>query len=85
MDLEKRGVSQSFFAVALSRRVVSSAIKVAIMVGTLLFLINHADELGDLKLNAEIILKTILTYLVPYGVSTWSAVKAIRSCKPGGD
>ena len=79
MDQDKLGTSQSFLAVALSRPVVSSAIKVAIVVGTLLFLINHADELGDFKLNTEIVLKTILTYLVPYGVSTWSAVKAIRS------
>ena len=69
----------SFLSVAFSRPVVTSAIKVALLVGTLLFLINHYDELTSLKFTGELIFKTILTYLVPYGVSTWSAVKAIRS------
>ena len=73
-----RAPSASFFAIALSRPVVLSAIKVSLVVGTLLALINHGDKLASFHFNQTDFLKIIFTYLVPYGVSTWSAVKAIQ-------
>lgn len=63
---------------ALSRSVVIAAIKVALVVGTLLALINHYDKLGTLDFRRSDFFKILLTYLVPYGVSTWSAVKALQ-------
>lgn len=71
--------SPSFFAVALSRPVVTAAIKVALVVGTLLALINHYDKIPTLNFQRSDLFKILLTYLVPYGVSTWSAVKALSS------
>ena len=68
----------SFLSIALSASVISSAIKVAIVVGTLLALINHYDKLATLNFQRSDIFKILLTYLVPYGVSTWSAVKALQ-------
>jgi hypothetical protein len=47
---------------------------VAIIVGTLVNLINQGDVLfGYAELN---LMKLVLTYLVPYGVATYGAVSA---------
>lgn len=61
--------------------VVRRATKVALVVGTILILINHGDALlrGDIPLNR--ILKMLLTVTVPYMVSTYSAVEAIRAAQ----
>jgi len=53
--------------------------RVALVVGLLLALINYGDKLIDMSLTSRDLLKLLLTFLVPYGVSTWSAVQAIRS------
>lgn len=57
----------------------SRAFNVALLVGTILALINHGEKILSLTLSNEDFVKIVLTYLVPYGVSTWSAVQAIRS------
>ena len=64
----------------LARRpdVVRRARRVALIVGTLLMLINYGDRFVGGDLGGGDWLKIGLTYLVPYGVSTWSAVQAIR-------
>ena len=49
------------------------------MVGTLLALINHGDSILSMSMGGEDMVKVALTYLVPYGVSTWSAVGAIKA------
>ena len=59
--------------------VVTRAIKVAIIVGTILAFINHGDKMLNMALSSQDWFKVILTYLVPYSVSTWSAVGAIRA------
>jgi hypothetical protein len=69
----------SFISLAFSRKVVSRAFNVALLVGTLLALINHGERILFLTLSSEDFVKVVLTYLVPYGVSTWSAVQAIKS------
>lgn len=67
-----------FLRIARSPAVVRSALRVALLVGTLLALINYGDKLLAMSLTRTDLLKLMLTYLVPYGVSTWSAVQAIR-------
>ncbi|MDX2369362.1 MAG: nitrate/nitrite transporter NrtS [Colwellia sp.] len=57
----------------------SRAFKVALMVGTILALINHGEKIISMTLSSQDFLKIVLTYVVPYGVSTWSAVQAIKS------
>lgn len=69
----------SFTSLAFSKKVMPSAIKVALLVGTVLAFINHGEKILSLSLSVEDTLKIGLTYIVPYAVSTWSAVKAIRS------
>ena len=60
------------------RPVVSRALRVAAIVGTVLFVINQADVVlrGDLTLIVAA--KIALTYLVPYSVSTYSALQINR-------
>ena len=59
--------------------VVSTAIKVALFVGTVLALINHGPSLLALELSREQVLQISLTYLVPYGVSTYSSIKMLQN------
>lgn len=70
---------ESFWSLACSKRVAPRALRVALLVGTILALINHGDKMLAMSLGSEDTLKIALTYLVPYGVSTWSAVLAIRA------
>lgn len=48
------------------------ALKLALVVGTLLTIINQGDFL--LRGQPPDWLKLVLTYLVPYGVSTWTSI-----------
>ncbi|MEH6581761.1 MAG: nitrate/nitrite transporter NrtS [Halioglobus sp.] len=70
---------QDFISLALSRQVVSNALRVALIVGTILALINHGGKIFALSLTTESLLKILLTYFVPYCVSTYSAVKALQA------
>jgi hypothetical protein len=72
-------LSQSYFSIALSRAVLGRALKVALFVGTILAFINHGEKIFSLSLSSKDWFKVILTYLVPYFVSTWSAVSVIKA------
>jgi hypothetical protein len=58
----------------LDRNVVSLAIKVALLVGTILNLINHYDLLFGTPLTGPALVQVGLTYVVPYCVSTHGQV-----------
>lgn len=61
----------SFFEALRDRGVVARGLRVALIVGTLLTIINQ----GDLLLAGELppLWKILLTFFVPYGVSTYSS------------
>lgn len=67
-----------FVTLALSPSVMSRALKVAFMVGTLLALINHVDAVLAGTFALKNFVQVVLSYLVPYAVSTYSAVHALR-------
>ena len=71
-----------FMKIALSNKVVISALKVALVVGTLLALINHGGALLRMSLTGENVAQILLTYLVPYCVATYSSVRAIQAHIP---
>ena len=73
-----RETSSRFVAIALSKEVVMTSLKVSLFVGTILALINHGAGMVQLTLTGENVLQITLTYLVPYCVSTYSSVEAIR-------
>ncbi len=65
-----------FFILARKPEVVIRAVKVALIVGTALTLINQGDRL--IAGMAPGWIKMALTYLIPYCVSTHGAVTAMR-------
>lgn len=67
-----------FFAIALSRSVVLRAAKIAGVVGLVLAVLNHGDSLVAGTADGTTWLKIVLTFLVPYCVSTYSSVLAVR-------
>ncbi len=54
------------------------AIQVALIVGTILMVINQGDVLLSGHLTALVACKIVLTYTVPFSVSTYSALAANR-------
>jgi hypothetical protein len=58
--------------------VVRRALQVALVVGTFLFIINQLDVVLSGKVTPLVALKIVLTYLVPFLVSTYSALETSR-------
>ena len=65
-----------FFELAFSDGTPHKAVMTALVVGTILAIINH----GDFILKGESInyFKILLTYCVPYCVTTWGAIHGKR-------
>ena len=61
--------------------VMRRALGYAIVVGTVLILINHADAIARGDLSAVRLLRMALTATVPYLVSTASSVGALRDAR----
>lgn len=72
------GPPPGFWRTAIRRDVVIRACRYAVIVGTVLVVINHSAALmaGDLSLNR--LVQIGLTYCVPYAVTTLASVQAIR-------
>lgn len=66
--------NQQWFELIKDRDIAKRALKVALVVGTLLTLINHGPALFEYQLTSRHYLQIVLTYMVPYLVSTYSAV-----------
>jgi len=59
--------------------VVRRAFTYAVVVGPILIVINHGDQLLAGEFNAAIAIKMALTMAVPYFVSTFSSVGAMHA------
>ena len=59
--------------------VLKRALKTALIVGTVLVAINHADAIATGSVDWPRIAKMLLTYCVPYAVSSHSSVAALRT------
>lgn len=66
---------------AKSPAIVQRSIKVSLLVGSILMLINHGDALLAGELDQNRIAKILLTYIVPYLVSTQAGVAATLELK----
>ncbi len=68
---------------ARQRKVVIRALSMAVVVGPILIAINHSDAIlrGDISLAR--LGRMLLTFVVPYTVSTISSVAAIRERRNG--
>ena len=70
--------SASWLSLALRADIVLRGLKIALIVGSALAVINHGDRLLSGDVDAVVAGKILLTYFVPYMVSTWSSVQAVR-------
>jgi hypothetical protein len=64
--------------IALEPSVVRRALGYAVIVGAILIVINQGDVIAHGELKSSLLLKMGLTVTVPYLVSTFSSVGAIR-------
>ena len=71
--------ASSWLGTATRPDIVRRSLKVGLTVGTILAVINHGDRLLALDLDTASGCKIILTYLVPYCVSTWASVQTARA------
>jgi hypothetical protein len=60
---------KGYFASLTSPEVIPSALKVAVVVGSLLFTINHGKALMSGQMNSDRWLSGAITYVVPYLVN----------------
>ncbi len=70
---------KEWLSVATRRDIVIRGLKVGAIVGTILVAINQGDMILAGQLDASAAWRIPLTYLVPYCVSTYSGVGAIRT------
>ncbi len=74
-----------FFKNFFRRETVLRAIKVALVVGPILIIINHHDVLMKFEFSDDLYFKCFLTFFVPYCVSAYSSASAYCAdeLKPG--
>ena len=75
------GYWRRFFRAMSSRKIVCNALKVSVVVGTALNLINQGEYLmaGQGLMMGNV----ALNYLVPFCVSAWSGARALPIHEPG--
>jgi hypothetical protein len=67
----------AWWAQASQPRTVRRSLKTSAVVGTVLVMINHGAALLAGDVNGVRLMQMLLTYLVPYCVSTYAAVSAL--------
>ena len=70
--------NHSYLNLAFRKSVIRRAIKIALVVGCILALINHGDRIIFQDMKPVDWFKILLTFCVPYCVSTVSSVLAIK-------
>lgn len=60
---------KGYLAALCDRNFVPTGLKVAAIVGSVLFVLNHGSALMDKKMTQERWISGILTYIVPYAVN----------------
>jgi len=73
------GQSASLLGCFFHPATVAKAVKVALIVGPILGLINHFDLLADGRLTGVRLFKIGLTFLVPFCVSGYSSATTMRA------
>lgn len=74
-DLDKRDITLKNL---LSRDIVVRSLRISLVVGTILVLINHHHALLSGNITSGLLVKILLTYMVPYAVSSYSSYCALR-------
>lgn len=64
--------------VALTRANLRATMTVAAVVGTILLVINHLDAVLEGRIDIGLLLKVVLTYIVPFLVCNYGVLTATR-------
>lgn len=72
---------KEWLGIALQPSVIRRALKYALIVGAILISINYGDVILHGEIESKHLLKMGLTVMVPYLVSTFSSVGAIRTLR----
>lgn len=75
---------KAWLEAALRRDVIRRSLRVALTVGTILVLVNFYDRIPDGPFGIRDLVKALLTYLVPYCVSTWVSVGMLLEQRRAG-
>jgi len=75
MNMRTMGYWQRFFRAMASPKIVGNGVKVSLVVGTLLNLVNQGEYL--LAGQGLMIGHAVLNYLVPFGVACYSGARAL--------
>lgn len=73
-----------FWQAARHPQVVRTAWRTALVIGTVLTLINQGDVYLEGHITWLLAAKTVLTYCVPYGVATYGALSVAKVQDEGG-
>ena len=76
---------KEWLRIAVSASVRRRALQVAGLVGSILLAINHGDAILRGDISPARLMRMVLTLIVPYLVSTFSSVEAIRELQRAGD
>ena len=71
-----------WISIAVRRDIVINSLKICAVVGTILVLINYFDQLLSGNLSKLDYIKMLLTYCVPYCVSTYASVSVVIGKNP---
>ncbi len=67
---------QTYLSMAIERATIFRALRISLIVGTILVAINQGDKIVCGRVDSLCLISSGLTYLVPYCVSTISSVLA---------
>ena len=77
-DTKKRGDKRSIISYCLERATLLFALKLALVVGRILALINHGQAIVSGHLTFDQLIPILITYCVPFSVSMYSQVQGKR-------
>ena len=77
-NTKKQGDKRSLISYCLERTTLLFAFKLALIVGTILALINHGEAIFTGHLTFDQLIPMLITYCVPFSVSMYSQVQGKR-------
>jgi hypothetical protein len=77
-SMNKRGSSRPLIAYCLERPTLLFSLKMALVVGTLLAVINHGQAIVTGHFTSDRLLPLLLTYCVPFAVAMYSQIQGKR-------
>ena len=75
------GSVRFFLACFFQRTTILKSVKVSLVVGPVLVLVNHFEILFGAALSLKLAIKLLLCFLVPFCVSGYSSATAMMNCR----